>query len=91
MNTGTGDAEDVTLTSITCRVLAGMGASSVTSPTLPLALGRLAAGENLAIPIEFFINPEVKKCALSETGTLLTSSLKKASFSSSQVFYLKPR
>lgn len=69
-NNGKSIANNITLASITPRVLSGAGKILVNSPTLPFALGSLAPGESTALPVVLTVPVTVTQFALSESGNV---------------------
>jgi hypothetical protein len=88
-NSGAGGAHDLNIGQLLLRTLAGSGGATLVSPALPVAVGDLAAGASVEIPLVIDVPASVKKLSLTETGKLSTSGAPAASFSSAQVFYPK--
>lgn len=88
-NNGSGTAQNINLTRITFRTLAGTGTVSMVSPTLPAAIGDLDAGAKARLDLALTVPGSVKKFSIIENGTLGRVSGGNFAFSSAQVMYPK--
>jgi hypothetical protein len=84
-NTGTGIANNLTISTLTLKTVAGTGTVTAISPSLPDNLHSLAAGAS--ITVQFYVNVPsgVTRFLMTEIGTVNDASGNTYSFSGSQV------
>jgi hypothetical protein len=83
-NTGFTAAQAVNVNQITMRTLGGSGTVTLTSPTLPLAVGTLAVGATTTVPLAFNVPSTVTRFSVTEGGTINDPSGNGYSFSMAQ-------
>jgi uncharacterized repeat protein (TIGR01451 family) len=69
-NKGSGNALNVTLGAIQFRTLTGVGAVTMTSPALPIAIGNVNAGVSATVTLTLDVPPTVRRFAMSEAGAM---------------------
>jgi hypothetical protein len=80
-NTGFTAAQAVNINQITLRTLSGTGTVTLTSPSLPLAVGSLAIGAATTVPLAFNAPTTVTRFSVTEGGTVKDASGNGYSFS----------
>lgn len=75
-NNGTIAANNIIVKKIVPRTLAGAGTVTLTSPTLPIAVGNLAAGASTTVTLTLTVPATVTGFALAETGTVQDAQAK---------------
>jgi len=83
-NTGSMAAQTVNINQITLRTLSGTGAATLSSPTLPFAVGSLAIGATTTVPLTFHVPSTVTRFSVTEGGTVKDASGNGYSFSMAQ-------
>jgi len=83
-NTGFTAAQAVNISQFTLRTLNGAGTVTLTSPTLPLAVGSLAVGATTTVPLTFNVPSTVTRFSVTEGGTIQDASGNGYSFSMAQ-------
>lgn len=86
-NNGVGDAQNVSLSEIAFRTLAGMGDVTLAGPDVPLSLGSLAAGASTTITLTLTVPSTVREFSINETGTVLDQTSKNYQFSIGQTVF----
>ncbi|MGA8028717.1 MAG: NHL repeat-containing protein [Bryobacteraceae bacterium] len=86
-NNGVGDAPSATINQISFRTLAGSGTVTLSSPTLPIPLGKLAAGASTNATLTVNLPATVTKFSMTEGGTLQDVLGNTYSFSIGQVVF----
>jgi len=83
-NTGTGKAENATVTQLSLRTLSGTGTVMLQAPTLPISLGALEV--NAATTVRIYLNrpPTVTRFSITENGTAQDETGTSYSFSIGQ-------
>lgn len=77
-------AQAVNINQITLRTLSGTGTVTLASPALPAALGPLAVGASLTVPLTLNVPATVTRFSVTETGTLVDASAKTSNYSIAQ-------
>ena len=83
-NTGLTAAQSVNINQVTLRTLGGSGTVTLASPTLPDALGPLAVGATIAVPMTFNVPSTVTRFSVTEAGTVQDPAGNGYSFSIAQ-------
>jgi hypothetical protein len=84
-NSSTVSATNVRITSITARVLGGTGSVTLKSPSLPYAIGTIAANSSVQALFTMNVPTTVSRFSLVENGTLQDNSGHTYNFSLSQL------
>ena len=69
-NTGTGNARNISITSLPLRTLSGTGVVTLNSPPLPIAVGNLDVGGSTTLHILLNIPSTVTRFSITETGNV---------------------
>jgi D-serine deaminase-like pyridoxal phosphate-dependent protein len=83
-NTGFAAAQVVNINQVTLRTLSGTGTVTLSSPTLPLAVGSLAIGATTTVPVAFNVPSTVARFSVTEGGTIKDAPGNSYSFSMAQ-------
>lgn len=88
-NTGTGNAQQLTLSQIGLQTLTGTGtvALAVPSPALPIVLSDLAVGASTTVRLYFSLPATVSRFSITESGTVQSASGTIYSFSNAQTVF----
>jgi hypothetical protein len=86
-NAGTGDAENIQITQIPLRTLAGTGAVTMTVPSLPVPVGSLAAGASAEVTLTLNVPSTVRKFSITEDGAVQDASGTRFNYSIGQVVF----
>ncbi len=86
-NSGTLRANSVQFSSITLHTLGGSGEATIVSPTLPLGVVGLAAGDSTNLILTLDIPPGITKLGITEEGSMDTGGPQLSQFSEGQVLY----
>ena len=84
-NSGSEAANNVSLNSITTRILTGSGSMTESLPSLPASAGSLASGATTTVPIQMSVTLPVSRFSLIEAGTVQDASNNSFTFSISQL------
>jgi hypothetical protein len=84
-NNGNATATGITLSQIALRTLAGTGQATLVSPTLPVSIGSLKAGESSVLTLQFQIPTTIQRLSLTENGTFADDRGTTHQFSQGQV------
>ena len=82
-NTGTGSAVDVVVDGVIFRTVAGTGVVTLSTPTIPMALGLITPGQSVTRTLSLTTGA-VTRFAITENGSLKTAAGSPLRFSSSQ-------
>jgi hypothetical protein len=88
-NTGTGGAQNTTITQVTLRTLAGSGTITLNAPALPDSIGTIAVGVPQTVKLFLNVPSTVKKFSISEIGTMQDSSNNSLTYAGSQVVFVQ--
>ena len=83
-DTGSGPADNLIISAVPVRTVAGTGSATLTSPALPQNLGGLAVGGSTTITLTFNVPPTVTRLAIGESGTVQDLNGARYSFSIGQ-------
>ncbi len=86
-NSGIGNAQNISLGQIDFRTIAGTGNVTLSSPSLPIGLGSLAAGASTSVTLTLNVPSTVKEFSMTEQGTLRDVSGKSYAFSVGQAVF----
>jgi len=86
VNSGSGNARQITVTLITLATVKGTGTATLASPTLPLPIGDLDVGASGIVHVELVVPSTVKKLSITESGTLVNVKGALSTFTDSQKF-----
>jgi hypothetical protein len=77
-------AQVLNINQITLRTLSGSGTVTLTSPTVPVAVGSLAIGATTMVPLTFNVPSTVTRFSVTEGGTISDPSGNGYSYSIAQ-------
>lgn len=83
-NAGLTAAQAVNINQIAFRTLSGSGTVTLAGPTLPAALGPLAAGATMTATLTLNVPTTVTRFSLTESGNLLDAASNSYSYSIAQ-------
>lgn len=83
-----GAADNVHLTQIVLRTLAGTGTALIDSPAMPVNLGAFGAGETRTVALKLSVPSTVRRISITQGGTVQIGS-RRAQFSGSQQLLIK--
>ena len=83
-NNGTESANAIQITKLVPRVLSGAGKVSLSSPTLPITVGDLAAGASAIVTLVLNVPSTATNLALTEAGTMQDAQAKTYSYTLGQ-------
>jgi hypothetical protein len=86
-NTGTEDANSIDLTSISLRTLGGSGRATILSPSAPIRIDHLAAGDSTDVTLKINIPPPLTKLGITEQVSVALGHSQLTKFSEGQVLY----
>lgn len=86
-NNGPVPAKSIEITSITLRTLAGSGHATIASPSLPVLIDDLAAGDSTDVVVRLDVPAGVTKLSITEHGTANLGQAEPTRFSDGEVLY----